>query len=120
MKCTRFLMAAAMVALAARGFAAADARYVTVEIPKDRATLSLAEVEVFSGNRNVAPTGKAEQSDTSNGGEAKRAIDGNTSGAWSSGTITHSIEGTAFPTWELDLGKAVPCLLYTSPSPRDA
>ena len=108
MKCTRFLMAATLVALAARGFAAAEARYVTVEIPKERATLSLAEVEVFSGDRNVAPTGKAVQSDTSNNGDARRAIDGNTSGAWSSGTITHSVEGTSFPSWELDLGKAVP------------
>lgn len=108
MKCTRSLIAAALVALAARGFAAAEARYVMVEIPKDRATLSLAEVEVFSDGKNVAPTGKAEQSSSANNGEAKRAIDGNTSGAWSSGTITHSEENVASPAWELDLGKGVP------------
>ena len=108
MKCTSTLIFVAALLCAARGFAAVDARYVIVDIPKEQATLSLAEVEVFVGGQNVAPSGKAEQSDISNGGEAKRAIDGNTSGAWSSGTITHSVEGTAFPAWELDLGKNVP------------
>jgi hypothetical protein len=36
-------------------------RYVRVEIPKEQATLALAEVQVFSQGENVAPTGKATQ-----------------------------------------------------------
>ncbi|MBU2951460.1 discoidin domain-containing protein [Tamlana agarivorans] len=63
--------------------------------------LSLAEVEVY-GTRNLALNGTATQSSTANGGAASRAIDGNTNGAWSSGSVTHtSAEDGAW--WALDL-----------------
>ncbi|MEG1553040.1 MAG: SUMF1/EgtB/PvdO family nonheme iron enzyme [Kiritimatiellia bacterium] len=84
--------------------AIAEARYITIDIPKESAILSLAEVEVFSNGKNIAPTGKAIQNETANGGDAARAIDGNCSGQWGSGTITHTPEGGAHPVWELDLG----------------
>ncbi len=52
-------------------------RYVRIELPA-RGTLTLAEVEVQSEGINVARSGKAKQKSTANGGDAARAIDGNT------------------------------------------
>ena len=83
-------------------------RYVRVELPGKKKTLTLAEVEVFSDGRNVARQGKASQSSTSNGGEASRAIDGNTSGNYNDGGETHSEENTANPWWQVDLGAEHP------------
>ncbi len=78
-------------------------RFIRIELPRN-GTLSLAEVQVMSGGNNIALSGKASQNNTSNDGEAKRAIDGNTNGNYGSGTITHSIENTNNPWWEVDLG----------------
>ena len=65
----------------------------------------------FTGNigfyeLNVALGGTATQSSTGYGGVASRAIDGNTSGIFGSGTITHSAEPSSeVPRyWEVDLG----------------
>ncbi len=82
-------------------------RFVRVSLPT-RGTLTLAEVEVFSGGRNVARRGEASQSNTSNGGAASRAIDGNTSGSFGDGGQTHTQEQTASPWWEVDLGAELP------------
>jgi len=82
-------------------------RYVKVEIP-GRGTLTLAEVEVFSEERNIARQGKASQKTTSNGGEAKRAIDGNKNGSFGAGGQTHTNENIGNPWWEVDLGEARP------------
>ena len=71
-------------------------RYVRIELP-GRRTLTLAEVEVFSDGRNVARQGKASQKNTANGGDAGRAIDGNTSGSYGDGGQTHSAEETRQP-----------------------
>jgi putative heme-binding domain-containing protein len=79
-------------------------RYVRIELPGKRKTLTLAEVEVYSDGRNVARSGKATQSSTSNGGDAAKAIDGNTSGKFGDGGQTHSEENTDSPWWEVDLG----------------
>ncbi len=79
-------------------------RYVRIEIPGKR-TLTLAEVEVLSDGQNIARLGKASQKDTSNGGEASRAIDGNTSPEFAKGGQTHSAENTLNPWWEVDLGE---------------
>jgi glucose/arabinose dehydrogenase/azurin len=86
---------------------AAKARYVRIELPH-RGTLTLAEVEVFSGGENVARHGKASQISTSNGGRAERAIDGNTSGTFGDGGQTHTRENVENPWWELDLGAEKP------------
>ncbi len=101
------------VALAAVCFTAAHAaaapvsgKYVHVVIPAKGRTLSLAEVQVFSGGKNVALKKKTVQTNTGSGGNASRGVDGNTSGNWSSGSITHSVEGTDNPAWEVDLGKS--------------
>ena len=84
-----------------------EGRYVRVEL-KGRRTLTLAEVEVFSDGRNVAPGGKASQLNTAHGGPAERAIDGNKSPSYSDGGQTHTDEETRDPWWELDLGGEIP------------
>jgi putative heme-binding domain-containing protein len=83
-------------------------RYVRIELPGRNKTLTLAEVEVFSGGRNVARAGKATQSSTANGGEASKAIDGNTSGRYGDGGQTHTEENLANPWWQVDLGADYP------------
>jgi putative heme-binding domain-containing protein len=82
-------------------------RYVRIELPR-RGTLTLAEVEVNSADRNIARQGKASQKNTSHGGEAARAIDGKTDSSYGSGTQTHSQENTDSPWWEVDLGYEYP------------
>jgi len=92
------------VAAVLTGKKGASARYVRISLPKS-GTLTLAEVQVFADGKNVAPEGKASQSSTAHGGEAKRGIDGNTSGEWGSGTQTHTEENDRNPWWEVDLQK---------------
>jgi putative heme-binding domain-containing protein len=91
------------LASAAKGSHGTMGRYVRIELPGNRRTLTLAEVEVFSDGGNIARQGKAAQSTTANGGVAEKAIDGNASGAWGDGQ-THSRENEKDPWWELDLG----------------
>lgn len=69
--------------------------------------LSLAEVEVFSGGRNIAVGRAARQSSTSYGGEPRRAVDGNRNGAYASGSVTHTGSGPG-EWWEVDLGVNAP------------
>ncbi len=78
-------------------------RFVRVELPGRQRTLTLAEVEVYSAGVNVARKGKASQKNTAHGGQASRAIDGNTSGDYGAGGQTHTQEGTRDPWWEVDL-----------------
>jgi hypothetical protein len=70
--------------------------------------LALAEVQVLSGGGNVAPCGRARQSSTSHGGDARLAIDGNTDGRFFEGrSVTHT-NPNPIPWWEVDLGNALP------------
>ncbi len=91
------------VAKAKDGLPAA-ARYVRIELPR-KGTLSLTEVEVISGGKNIARDGKASQSSTALGGVAGRAIDGGTHGEWGRQTTTHTEVDEVNPWWELDLGR---------------
>lgn len=84
-----------------------NGRYVRVELP-GKGTLTLAEVEVYSGSENVALRGRAIQKNTAHGGDAKRAIDGNKDGTYGKGGQTHTEENTNKPYWELDLGEQRP------------
>jgi azurin len=88
---------------ASKSAAAGMGRFIRIELPK-RGTLTLAEVQVFSDGQNIAPTGKATQSSTANGGDASKAIDGNTNGLFGAGSATHTVENENKPWWELDLG----------------
>jgi putative heme-binding domain-containing protein len=83
-------------------------RYVRIELPGRERTLTLAEVEVFSQDRNVARQGKASQKNTAYGGDASKAIDGKTSGNYGDGGQTHTQENTSNPWWEVDLGSEIP------------
>ncbi len=83
-------------------------RFVRIELPGAKRTLTLAEVEVYSNGRNVARQGKATQKNTEFGGDASRAIDGNTDPLYGHHGQTHSVQNTADPWWEVDLGRDVP------------
>jgi hypothetical protein len=84
-----------------------QARFVRVELPGPHRVLSLAEVQVYDGESDVAITGAATQSSTADGAGADRAIDGRTTGDFEHGstTLTRSEDD---PWWELDLGAEHP------------
>ena len=81
-----------------------QARFVRVELPGSNPYLSLAEVQVFSGDQNLALKGTATQSSTSHEGVASLAIDGNTNGDFFAAKSTTHTAGEANPWWEVDLG----------------
>ena len=83
------------------------ARYVRIELPR-QGTLTLAEVQIFSDDTNISKNCVAKQSSTDYGGEAKRALDGNTNAEFQSGTQTHTREGENNPWWEADLQADLP------------
>ena len=83
------------------------AQFVRIELPR-KGTLTLAEVQIYSDGKNIAPQGKARQSSISNGGEAQNAIDNRTDGSYGSGTQTHTLENETNPWWEVNLGHEVP------------
>ena len=84
-----------------------EGRFVRIEL-RGRRTLTLAEVEVYSDGRNIAPLGKATQKNTAYNGPAERAIDGNKNGSYGDGGQTHTQENTTNPWWEVDLGADYP------------
>jgi hypothetical protein len=65
--------------------------------------IHLAEVQIFSGETNVALAGVATQSGTYADAEARRAIDGNTDGDYNNKSVSHT-ETADDPWWEVDLG----------------
>lgn len=79
------------------------ARYIRIELPGEQRVLSLAEVQVYSGEKLVSGRGKAEQSTTFREASADKAIDGETSGTFFEGSVTHTEPGSSV-WWELDLG----------------
>ena len=82
-------------------------RYVRIELPGNQRILSLAEVEVFAGGKNVAINRKATQSTTVYGGVPERAVDGNTDGDYNNRVgDPYRPDGTN-PWWEVDLGTGV-------------
>jgi len=85
------------------------AQYVRISLPGEKRILTLAEVEVISGGKNVAASGKATQSSEGSGGEPGRGIDGNKSPDYNKKGQTHTHgSGSSDPWWEVDLGKLVP------------
>lgn len=83
-------------------------RYVRIDLPGRQRILTLAEVEVISGGRNVARDGSAKQQSTAYGGTADKAIDGNKSPQFGAGGQTHSEENIPDPWWEVDLRQSYP------------
>jgi hypothetical protein len=82
-------------------------RYVRVQLPNTE-VLSLAEVQVFSHGVNIALNKTTQQSSDKGGnaGLSPLAVDGNTDGNFTNGSVTHTIEGYAQmePWWQVDLG----------------
>jgi serine/threonine protein kinase len=76
-----------------------QARYVRIAL-RSPGILNLAEVQIFSGEVNIAPTGRASQSSTYSRGPAHRAIDGEVEGSF-----TQTLSTDNQPWWELDLGE---------------
>ncbi|WP_009958419.1 DUF1553 domain-containing protein [Verrucomicrobium spinosum] len=83
------------------------ARFVRVTLPGKSRILHLAEVQVFSAGRNLAPTGLATQSSTGFEGSAKLAADGNTDGDYAKKSVSHCSQQDD-PWWEVDLKQEVP------------
>ncbi|MEM7473584.1 MAG: DUF1553 domain-containing protein [Planctomycetota bacterium] len=82
---------------------APTARFLRIDHPGKSKILSLAEVEVYSGGKNVARQAKATQSSTGFKGPAKLALDGNTSGDYNKDkSTTHTVQSDN-PWWEVDL-----------------
>lgn len=82
------------------------ARYVRVDLPEKKEILSLAEVEVMSGGKNVARSKPATQSSVIHDGVAGRAVDGNRNGHFSLAQSTTHTKIDREPWWEVDLGQS--------------
>lgn len=78
------------------------ARFIRIELPGKGKLLQIAEVQVFSGGKNVAPAGEATQKSTYANAVAQRAIDGNTAGEYDKNSVAHTADGDD-PWWEVDL-----------------
>ena len=79
------------------------AKFVRIEISGKKRILTLAEVEITSGGKNIAKGGKTSQS---SGGNSAKAIDGNKHPDYGKGGQTHTNNsGEKRPWWEIDLGK---------------
>ncbi len=63
-----------------------------------------ARLTVPGASTNLATSGVATQQSLDYGGIPERAIDGNTSGAWRDGSVTHTARVTQ-PWWQVDLGQ---------------
>ena len=78
-------------------------RFVRIESAKGhRGFITISEVEIFSGGKNVARAGNAKQSSDYNGASrAGKAIDGTNDGSFASCACTRE---QSDPWWEIDLG----------------
>ncbi|MBI1349034.1 DUF1553 domain-containing protein [bacterium] len=83
-------------------------RYVRIEIPGKQKILSLAEVQIFHGDDNLAKQGKATQSSTDYNGPAELAVDGNTDGHFFNAMSTTHSAVSDNPWWEVDLQAVLP------------
>jgi hypothetical protein len=110
---TSFVLSSFRVKTAATAHKKMTGRYVKLMATEDRSYLSLAEVQVFSGDQNVALQGTASQSTPDNRMGAAMAIDNrltadgyrDKNGKYArSMTRTRGKKGSAW--WEVDLGKS--------------
>lgn len=78
-------------------------KFVRVELLGEQKFLSLAEVELFVGDKNIAKGGKATQSSTGFGGPPELAVDGNTNGDYNVAKSTTHTNQENNPWWEVEL-----------------
>ena len=81
-----------------------QAQFVRIDLPGKKEFLSLAEVQVFSGDQELARGKDARQSTTAYEGPAALAVDGNTNGHFFDAKSTTHTEQEMGPWWEVDLG----------------
>ncbi len=79
-------------------------RYVRISLPGHARILSLAEVQVFHGEQNLATSGAATQVSTDYDAPAELAVDGTTDGDFYGAKSTTHTRQQDDPWWELDLG----------------
>jgi len=84
-----------------------SAQYLRIQLIGKSKILSLAEVEVWQGETNLAHQSKVKQSSTAYNGKADRAIDGNTDGNYHQANSTTHTTQSDNPWWELDLGQVM-------------
>ena len=82
-------------------------RYVRISLESKKEVLSLAEVQVMSGGKNVALQKVATQISVDHEGVAARAVDGNTDGNFDNNSVTHTKNTDWGPWWMVDLGSEV-------------
>lgn len=76
---------------------------ISVRVDLENKTAYITRNEyVVDAPQNLATSGTASQSSTDYGGEASRAIDGNTNGAYNGASVTHTAN-EPFPYWQLVL-----------------
>jgi hypothetical protein len=80
-------------------------RFVRVDLPGESRILSLAEVQVWRGDKNLARQGKASQISTDFDGRAELAIDGNTNGDYFAALSTTHTRQEKDPWWEVKLAE---------------
>ena len=83
-------------------------RYVRIELPGKEKILSLAEVQVFHGDDDIALRGEASQSSVAFDGPAQLAIDGNSNGNYMEAKSTTHTNVSDDPWWEVDLKSQQP------------
>ena len=79
-------------------------RFLRIELPGQDKILSLAEVQAFQGEQNVAAGRDATQSSVDYEGAPARAVDGNTDGHYFNAASTTHTKAENDPWWEVDLG----------------
>ncbi|HUG66745.1 MAG TPA: DUF1549 domain-containing protein, partial [Pirellulaceae bacterium] len=84
---------------------AVTGKIVRVEIVDREEFLSLAEVQVFRGEENVARQGKASQSSVDYAGPPELAIDGNTDGDYVKAKSTTHTKKEKNPSWQVELSE---------------
>lgn len=77
------------------------AKTVRIDLPGAKRILSLAEVEILSGGLNVAGGGTVTQSSVAYEGPPELAVDGNTSGDFTKGSVTHTLTEDD-PWWQVE------------------
>lgn len=98
-----FVLSRVTAAVAPPSASVTKGRFVRIDLPGNDKILSLAEVQVLSGDENIALKGKASQSSVIYKGRANLAIDGNTDGDYFGANSTTHTKSSADPWWELDL-----------------
>lgn len=84
-----------------------QARFVRIDLPGKSEFLSLAEVQVYSGENQVAQGKPATQSSTGYDAPAALAVDGKTDGHFFDAKSTTHTNQELNPWWEVDLGQQV-------------